>query len=98
MPFTASNFEYVPTLSDPKEIEEAEKLIKASLGETSSGVFSAMNAAELPTSKLIVGLGRKRIKISAERFDKLIGGCGIKKNDANCYYCFDFLLALASLP
>jgi hypothetical protein len=98
MPLSASNFEYVLTLSNPEEIEEAKKLIKASLGETSSGVFAAMHATALPTSKLIVGLRRKRIKISAERFDKLIGGCGIKKNDANCYNASDFFLALASLP
>jgi hypothetical protein len=97
MTFSASNFEFLLTLSDPEEIEEARKLIKASLN-----VFLAMNAPELPTSKLIEGLQRRnRIKISAERFEKLIGGCGIrqlKKNDANYYCNLDFVLALASLP
>jgi hypothetical protein len=96
MPFSASNFEFVLTLSNPEEIEEAKKLIIASLG-----VFPAMNAAKLPTSRLIVGVRRKRIKISAERFEKLIGGCGIrqlKKDDANYYCGLDFVLALASLP
>jgi hypothetical protein len=98
MTFSASNFEYVLTLSNPEEIEDAKKVIQASLR-----VFSAMNAFELPTSKLIDGLQRqrKRINISAERFEKLIGGCGIrqlKKNDANYYCGLDFATALASLP
>src|SRR6516164_7870932 len=97
MTFSASNLEYLFTLSNPEEIEEARKLIKAS-----SNVFLAMNAPELPTSKLIEGLQRRnRIKISAERFEKLIGGCGIrqlKKNGANYYCGLDFATALASLP
>ena len=97
MTFSASNLEYVLTLSNPEEIEDAKKVIKASLR-----VFSAMNATELPSSKLLERLQRQhRIKISAERFEKLFGGCGIrqlKKNDANYYCGLDFVTALASLP
>jgi hypothetical protein len=98
MTFSASNLEYVLTLSNPEEIEDARKVLKAGLR-----VFSAMNAAELPSSKLLERLQRqqKRIKISAKRFEKLIEGCGIRqlrKNDANYYCGLDFVSALASLP
>jgi hypothetical protein len=86
MPLSASNFEYVLTLTNPEEIEDGRKVLKAG-----SRVFSAMNAPDLPTSKLIERLERqrKRINMSAERIEKLIEGCGIrqlKKDDAN-YYC-----------
>ena len=94
MTITASD---LLTPSDPDEIEEAKEAIEASLR-----VFAAMNATELPSSKLIENLEQlERIKISAKRFKKLMHGRGIhqlKKSDANYYCKDDFVNATPSIP
>ena len=94
MTITASD---LLTPSDPDEIEDAKEAIEASLR-----VFAAMNATELPSSKLIENLKQlEGIKISAKRFKKLMHGHGIrqlKKSDANYYCKDDFVNALPSIP
>ena len=85
------------TPSNQDEIEEAKEAVEASLR-----VFAALNASELPSSKLIENLKqREGIKISAKRFKKLMHGRGIhqlRKSDANYYCKDDFVNATPSIP